>query len=102
VTYFVNILGWSKEFGVDSQYGRVIKRGVVGIFAGRAFDLKEKVHVKDEVIDFASYAARLNLQLLRGADFNAKLRERGCKATVERISKLAANEVEIREALDRI
>jgi hypothetical protein len=99
---FVNILRWSKEFGVDSQDGRVIKQGVVGIFAGGAFDPKEKVRVKDEVIDLASYAARLNLQLLKEADFNAKLRERGCKATVERISKLAANEVEVREALDRI
>jgi len=99
---FVNILRWSKEFGVDTQEGRMIKQGVVGIFAGGAFDPKEKVHLRNEVINLASYAARLNLQLLKEADFNAKLRERGCKATIGRICKLAENEVQVRETLDQI
>ena len=99
---FVNILRWSKEFGVDTQDGRMIKQGVVGIFASGAFDPKEKVHLKNEVIDLASYAGRLNVQLLKEADFNQKLRERGCETTIGRICRLAANEVQVRDAMDRI
>lgn len=80
---------------MDTQEGRMIRQGIVGIFAGGAFDLREKVHLNSEVIDLASYAARLNVQLLKEADFNAKLRERGCKMTVEQICKLAADENEL-------
>ena len=80
----------------------MIKQGVVGIFAGGAFDPKEKVHLRNEVINLASYAARLNLQLLKEADFNAKLHERGCKATIGWICKLVANETQVREVLDQI
>jgi hypothetical protein len=99
---FVNIMRWSKEFGVDTPDGRMIRQGFVGIFAGGAFDSKEKIHLKDEIIDLPSYASRLNVQLLKGVDFNAKLRERGCKVTIERIVKLAANEAEVRGTLDRM
>jgi len=87
---------------VDTPDGRMIRQGFVGIFAGGAFDSKEKVHLKGEAIDLPSYASRLNVQLLKGVDFNAKLRERGCKVTIERIVKLAANEVEVRGTLDQM
>jgi len=31
---FLNVLKWSMDFGFDSQHGRMIKQGVIGIFAG--------------------------------------------------------------------
>jgi hypothetical protein len=52
----------------------------------------------------AQYAARRNLQLVTAADFNAKLRERGCPkvATVQKICRLARDEDEVRRALDYV
>lgn len=46
----------------------------------------------------------MNLQLLRAADFNSKLHERGCpsKVTVQKICKIARNEGEVRTLLDAI
>jgi hypothetical protein len=101
---FFEILRWSKEFGTDTITGRAIKQGVVGIFAGKTFDPKEKVYVENREISLASYAARLNIQLLRAADFNKKLQERGCEmdVTVQKICKRAKNEKEVREVLQRI
>ncbi|MEM2619538.1 MAG: hypothetical protein QW356_08715 [Candidatus Hadarchaeales archaeon] len=99
---FINVLRWSKEFGVDTPEGRMVRQGVVGIFAGGAFDPKEKVRLRDEEVDLPSYAARLNIQLLKEADFNGKLRERGCEVTVGKVCRLARNEEEVRETLNRI
>jgi len=102
---FLEVLRWSKEFGVDTPDGRKVKQGVVGVFAASAFDPKEKVRLKDEtVISLASYAARMNIQLLKAADFNQRLRERGCpaKVTVQKICKIAKNEDEVREILDAV
>ena len=62
---FFNVLRWSKEFGFDSPDGRQIKQGITGVFAGSSFDPKESVRLKDEsTISLASYAARMNIQLL--------------------------------------
>ena len=52
----------------------------------------------------ATYAARMNIQLLKAAAFNEKLRERGCsgKVSVQKICRAARNEEEVREALEAI
>ncbi|MEM3572837.1 MAG: helix-turn-helix domain-containing protein [Nitrososphaeria archaeon] len=100
---FLEVLRWSKEFGVNTPDGRQIKQGVVGVFAGGAFDPKENVQLKDgSKISLASYASRMNIQLLKAADFNRKLRERGCiNLTVQKICRIAKDENEVREILDK-
>ncbi|MBS7626890.1 hypothetical protein KEJ51_07655 [Candidatus Bathyarchaeota archaeon] len=101
---FMDVLRWSKEFGVDAPDGRQVKQGVIGVFAGTAFDQKEKVMLKDEAISLASYANRLNVNLLKAADFNEKLREHGCDSniTVQRACRLAKDEREVRKTLEAI
>jgi hypothetical protein len=102
---FLEVLRWSKEFGVNTPDGRQIKQGITGVFAGGAFNPKENVQLKDgSKISLASYASRMNIQLLKAADFNSKLREKGCqsKVTVQRICKIARNEDEVREVLDAL
>ncbi len=58
--------------------------------------------LKDEWISLASYAARLNIQLLKTSDFNEKLHERGISkaTTVQKICKIARDEKEVREVLE--
>jgi len=34
---FLEVLRWSKEFGVDTPEGRAVKQGVVGVFAASSF-----------------------------------------------------------------
>jgi len=102
---FLEVLRWSKEFGVDTPDGREIKQGVVGVFAASAFNPKETVQLKDgSRISLAQYAARMRLQLLRASDFNQKLHEKGCPrtVTVQKICKRARNEDEVREILEKI
>lgn len=102
---FFDVLRWSKEFGVDTPDGRHIKQGVLGVFAGSAFNPKETVKLKDEsVISLAAYAARINVQLLKAADFNEKLRERGVakEITVQKICRISKNEKEVRLILEAI
>jgi len=102
---FLNVLRWSKEFGVDTTEGRQIKQGVIGVFAGSAFNPNENVQFRDgSKISLASYAARMNIQLLRAADFNSKLREKGCskEITVQQICRVAKNEDEVRQLLDTL
>jgi len=102
---FLDVLRWSKEFGVDTPDGRQLKQGVVGVFAASAFNPNENVKLKDETtISLASYAARMEMQLLKAVDFNQKLRERGCpeRATVQKVCKAARDEKEVREILDGI
>jgi hypothetical protein len=84
---------------------RSIKQGVVGVFAGSAFNPKENVKLKDEtVISLATYAARINIQLLKGADFNQKIHEKGISKniTIQGICRIAKNEKEVREILTKI
>jgi hypothetical protein len=102
---FFEVLKWSKEFGVDSQEGRSIKQGVNAIFAASSFNPHENVHLRDgATLSLASYAARLNIQLLRASDFNEKLHERGCPVgvSVQRICKTASNEDEVSSILTEI
>ena len=46
----------------------------------------------------------MNIQLLKAADFNSKLRERGCakSVTVQKICRIAKDENEVREILDAV
>ena len=102
---FLDVLRWSKGFGVDTPERRQVKQGVIGVFAASAFNPKENVKLKDEtVISLASYVARMNIQLLKAADFNSKLRDRGCakQVTVQKICRIATDEGEVREVLDDI
>jgi hypothetical protein len=105
VNDFLDILKWSKEFGVDTSDGRDLKQGVVGVFSASAFNTKETVQLKDgSTISLAQYTARRELQLLKAADFNKKLREKGYseEVSVQKICKRAKDEEEVRETLDKI
>jgi len=102
---FLEVLRWSKDFGVDTPDGREIKQGVVGVFAASSFNPRENVRLKDEsTISLAQYAARRNLQLVTAAEFNVKLRERGCPkgVTVQKVCRLARDEGEVRRTLDYV
>jgi len=102
---FFDVLRWSKEFGVDTPDGRQVRQGVIGVFAGSAFNPKENVRLKDEsTISLSSYTSRMNIQLLKASDFNEKLRERRItkKVTVQKICRIAKHEKEVRETLDGI
>jgi len=102
---FLDVLKWSKEFGVNTPDGRELKQGIVGVFAASAFNPKETVQLKDDsTISLAQYTARRDLQLLKAVDFNQKLRERGCpkEVTVQKVCKRAKDEGEVRETLDKI
>jgi DNA-binding MarR family transcriptional regulator len=102
---FLEVLKWSKDFGVDTPDGREVRQAVVGVFAASAFNPKEHVRLKDEsIISLAQYAARRNLQLVTASDFNGKLRERGCQrgVTVQKVCRLAKDEKEVRETLDEV
>jgi hypothetical protein len=102
---FLEVLRWSSDFGVDTPDGREIKQGVVGVFAASSFNPRDNVRLKNEsTISLAQYAARRNLQLVTAADFNAKLRERGCPkgVTVQKACSLAEDEEEVRRTLDYI
>ena len=85
--------------------GRMVKQGIVGVFAGTTLDPNEKVTLRDgSRVGLAVYAGRLNVHLLKASDFDAKLREEGCapNVTVQRICRLARDEGEVRMALDAI
>ena len=101
---FLNVLRWSTDFGVDTPDGRQLKQGVTGVLAASAFNPKERVRVGDQIVNLASYAGRLNMSLLKAADFNEKLRERGCspKVTIQHVCRVAKEENEVRELLDVI
>jgi hypothetical protein len=99
---FLEVLRWSRDFGVDTTEGRENKQGVVGVFAAGAFDPREHVEVRGERITLPQYAGRRNLQIITASDFNGKLRERGCDSTisVQKLCRAAGDEGEVRETLD--
>jgi hypothetical protein len=102
---FLEVLRWSKEFGTDSVDKRIVKQGVNAIFAASSFNPNETVVLRDGVeISLTQYATRMNIQLLRAADFNAKLRERGIPNTVtaQKICIISENETQVRDILSQI
>ena len=83
---------------MDTPDGRQIKQGITGVFTGSAFGPKEHVRLKGEsVISLASYAARMNVQLLKASFFNEKLRSRGVvrAVSVQKICRDAKDEKEV-------
>ncbi|MBD3191313.1 MAG: hypothetical protein GF308_11745 [Candidatus Heimdallarchaeota archaeon] len=100
---FFEVLRWSKEFGSDSTRGRVIKSGVVPIFAASSF-AKETIKIGKESLSVAQYAGRLNIELWTQAKFNEMLYERSIpmNITVQKVCRVAADEDEVAEILDTI
>lgn len=101
---FIDVLRWSTDFGVDTENGREVKKGVIPVFGAGAFNPTEKVVVNGKTMTLAQYAAKMNIQLLRPSDFNRMLREHGVdkKVTVQKICRLCRDEKEVREVLDKI
>jgi len=101
---FIEVLKWSTDFGVDTENGRELKKGVVPVFAAGTYNPKETVVVNGEKITLAQYASRINIRLLRPTDFNEKLREMGIdkNSTVQKICRACSNEKQVRELLDEI
>ena len=60
--------------------------------------------VGGQKITLAQYASRMNIRLLRPADFNSKLREHGVekKVTVQKICRVCKDEKDVRVVLDEI
>lgn len=84
--------------------GRELKKGVVPVFGAGAYNPKEKVTANSQTITLAQYASRMNIKLLRPADFNSKLREHSVdkKVTVQRVSRFSRDEKDVRTVLDEI
>jgi hypothetical protein len=101
---FIEVLKWPTDFGVDTENGRELKKGVVPVFAAGTYKIKEMVTVNGERITLAQYASRMNVKLLRLADFNSKLRERGVDktVTVQSICRVCSDEKQIRNFLDDV
>lgn len=101
---FLEVLKWSTDFGVDTENGRELKKGVVPVFAAGTYNPKEKVVINGQEITLAQYANRMDINLLKPADFNEKLRSHGAdkKLTVQKICGVCKDESEIRDALDNV
>jgi hypothetical protein len=63
-----------------------LKKDAIPVFAAGTYKSKEMIVVNAERISPSQYASRMNIKLLRPADFNEKLRERGVdkKVTVQK------------------
>jgi len=101
---FLEVLKWSTDFGVDTENGRELKKGVIPVFGAGAYNPNEKVVVNGQKIILAQYASRMNIKLLRPADFNRKLREHGVgkKVTVQKVCRVCKDEKDVRAVLDEI
>ena len=100
----LEVLKWSTDFGVDTENGRELKKGVVPVFAAGTYNPKEKVVVNGEKITLSQYASRMNVKLLRPADFNERLREHGVEkiVTVQKICRCCRDEKQVRAVIDGI
>jgi hypothetical protein len=101
---FLSVLKWTTDFGVDTEDGRELKKGVVPVFAAGTYDPKEKLMVNGERITISLYSSRMNIKLLRPADFNERLREHQVdkRITVQRICSVSKDESDLRTLLDAI
>jgi hypothetical protein len=99
---FLEVLKWSTDFGVDTENGRELKKGVVPVFAAGTYKVKEMVTVNGEKITLTQYASRMNIKLLRPADFNERLRDHGVnkRITVQKICKTCKDENDLRAVVD--
>jgi hypothetical protein len=100
----LEVLKWSTDFGVDTENGRELKKGVVPVFAAGTYKTKEMITVNSERITLAQYANRMNIKLLRSADFNEKLRERKVEknVTVQKICRFCRDEQQVRAVLNEV
>ena len=98
------VLKWSQEFGTQSTSERVIKQNVIPVYAGGAFDPTSQIRIGDETISLASYAARMNLQLIKSADINEYLHKRGVdtEISLQKVCELSRNEKEAKMILGKI
>jgi DNA-binding MarR family transcriptional regulator len=101
---FLEVLKWSTDFGVDTENGRDLRKGVVPVFAAGTYNPKERVVVNAEKIALAQYANRMNIKLLRPADFNERLQEHGVdkRTTVQKMCRAAKDETQVKELLDEV
>jgi len=101
---FIEVLKWSTDFGCDTENGREVKKGVIPVFGAGAYNPKEKVVVNGQKITLAQYASRMNIRLLRPADFNSKLREYSVdrKVTVQKVCRVCKDEKDVRTVLEEI
>jgi hypothetical protein len=102
---FLEVVRWSTEFGADTTDERRIKQTVVCVFAGLAFDPAESVALENETkITAEAYAARINIQLVKAADLNGKMRERGLpeELTIQSVYRATRDEKETRKVLSLI
>jgi len=101
---FLEVLRWSTDFGVDAENGRDIKKSIVPVFAAGTYNPQEKVVINGEKTTLSQYTYRLNIKLLRPADFNAKMRERGIskRVTAQKVCSVCKDEKEVRVFLARI
>lgn len=99
---FLEVLKWSTDFGVDTENGRELKKGVVPVFAAGTYKTKEIVTVNEERIRLPRYSARMNIKLLMPADFNERLRKQGVgkSLTVQKICRVCNDEKQVREVLN--
>ena len=60
--------------------------------------------INEQKIALSQYVARMNVKLLRPANFSSKLRQQGVakKVTVQKICKVCKHEKNVRRALDEI
>ena len=100
----LEVLRWSKEFGVDTPDGREIKSSIQPIFAGGAFNPNGQVRIGDTLITLAQYAARMNLQLIKASDLNKRLHNHGIDpyVTIQKFCRFTRDEGEVREIFTKI
>jgi len=100
----LNVLRWSQEYGTQSTSGQVIRQNVVPVYAGGAFDPRGQVRLGNETISLATYAERMNLQLIKSADINEYLHKHGVNTDIslQKICELSTDEKETRSTLVKI
>ncbi|MCD6484903.1 MAG: hypothetical protein J7L47_07335 [Candidatus Odinarchaeota archaeon] len=104
VDIFFEKMRWSKEFGANTENGRVLRQGVVGLFAGNTFNPHEKVVIDGNELSLSQYAARLNITLIRSADLNERLHKHGVptSVSVQKICRYCKDEKEVEQVLNAI
>lgn len=100
----LEVLRWSREYGVDTPNGRTIKQGVTPIFTGGSYNPKNTVRIGEDEINLPEYARRMNIQLIKSADLNQQLQQKGVESyvTIQKICRASKNEKQVRDTLTKI
>jgi hypothetical protein len=102
---FFEVLRWSTDFGADSNDGRTIKQGIVGVFAGSTFNPRDVIMLKDGAkLSLPKYAERNNIKILKAVDFNRQLAQIGVpkNCTVQKICRAARDEQDVKRILGEV